>query len=100
MSARFDEPVAPTVYPDVFESRLRLLESDVRFTDGQARPPHEVVDGRGTAAREVTSREPGQCVVPLQGRGWRHSFLQQAISELIAASRTAADDGIELCMHH
>ena len=67
------------------DRRLRVLQKE-------ARPPREVVRGRGPVAREVPLGEGGQASSREKVPGRRQPFLEQHERRLLALPRAEADE--------
>ena len=51
-------------------------------------------------ARDVASRQRGERLAAIERWRLAHTLLEQGVGELLAATRAAADDLLELGVHH
>ena len=95
------EPVGLFPHRHLLQVLLRGFEPRPGLTQGEARPPGEVPGLRWTVAGEVTTGQLGQSfvLVELLPAG-RDPVVQQRVGELLAAQGTAADDRVQLGLHH
>src|SRR5207237_2059579 len=78
----------------------RRLDCTSRVCLRQSRPPGKIINGRRASSGEITGRELCQRSVAFQLlRRW-DTLLEQCIRELLVATGTAADESVQLGVHH
>src|SRR5436305_4758030 len=72
------------------------LDARTDIGNRQARPPREVVNRCGPAAREIPHRELFERLSARAYARLRHAAIEEGVGELLACPTAAADDAIQL----
>src|SRR5688572_5517570 len=75
------------------------VDAALDVAHGEPGPPGKVERGRGTARREVASRELVERLIALARRPRGDALVEQRIGELFSTARAADHDAIQLGLH-
>src|SRR5215203_6436804 len=95
-----DVPVHHAVEFDGSQSVSERGDAALDLRQRKSGPPREVARRSGAMTTKVTFGQARESVFAVELRGRRHTIVEKHIGVLFAVAWTAADDPLELGVHH